>query len=121
MGSGVSVGRGVAVGREVAVGAGVLVGTGVGLGVGAGTEVAVGAAATLTTGAAGSGLESDWLNTVKTATPTAITAMPKETTATLVEPGESSIFLIRSDKAIRLCLSCLSPFRVAHDRWRPSP
>ena len=93
-----------------------LVGSGVGRGVGDGTEVAVGAAATLTTGFAGSGLESDWFITAKTATPTAATAMPKETTATLVERGESSIFLIRSDKAIRACLSCFSSFRVTRDQ-----
>ena len=120
VGKGVSVGRGVAVGWGVAVGAAVLGGTGVGRGVGDGTEVAVGAAATLTTGLAGSDSESDWSITAKIATPTAITAIPKETTATLVERGESSIFLAMSDKAIRTCLSFPSSFRGARDRWRTS-
>ena len=107
---------------------------------GDGTEVAVGAAATLTTGSAGSGSESDWFRTVKRATPTATTAIPEATTATLVERGQSSIFLIRSDKAIRTCLSSLSSFwgvrdqrssrlgrtsvyrvGIIHRRWMPSP
>ena len=114
VGKGVSVGRGVAVGWGVAVGAGVLVGTGVGRGVGDGTEVAVGAAfAIFTTGLAGSELESDWFSTAKMASPVVATAIPAKTTAALVERGESSIFLIRSDRAIRTCLSCLSSFWVS--------
>ena len=67
---------------------------------GDGTEVAVGAVPRLLRrDLQVQGWNRDWFIKAKMASPTAATAIPEATTATLVEPGESSIFLIRSDKS----------------------
>ena len=109
---------------------------------GDGTEVAVGAAfATFTTPACRLGVGIRLVHNRQKPLPQQ--QQPRSliaTTATLVEPGESSIFLIRSDKAIRTCLSPLSSFwvpatsdpsrlgrtsvyrvEIIHRRWMPSP
>ena len=106
-GVGIAVGRGVAVGTGssvlVGTGAGVFVGTAVGAGcgaAGAGPVCVLALSSTALATEAGSGLESAWLRTVKTATP-AVAKLTKATPAAiLVERGESSIFLMKSDRAM---------------------
>ena len=93
-------GSGVGLGAGVLVGIGEGVGTGVNVGAGTGRVSGLWSAVTAFTTEAGSEPESAWLRTVKTAMALAAMATPTANTATLVERGESSIFLITSDKAI---------------------
>ena len=99
----------------VGAGFGVLVGMGVGLGVGVGGGggvVAVGTGAdagalagagsdwVFATGAGSRASRPGWFTSVYSANAIAATAIPEATTATFVERGLSSIFLMKSESAM---------------------